>query len=169
MNHFNSAAKTSLGAALLAVGCAIYLLFRSKTLYIYVWCKWLGLAGVIDTLRLSVHGWQVPDFIRFSLPDGLYCAAWFFFIDAIWHDEKRFVKYVVILLVPFVTISSEILQYFGLVKGTFDVYDLFCYMIPPMLYFIYILRFSNLKLKHYEKVFFDNGSDGTFCHRFRSI
>lgn len=151
MYQYGSAVKTGLGSALLVVGCAIYLLFRSKTLNIYVWCKWLGLSDDIDTLRLSVHGWHVPNFIRFSLPDGLYCAAWFFFIDAIWHNEKRFVKYVVILLVPFVTISSEILQYFGLVRGTFDAYDLFCYAIPLFVYMIYeyhSLLFNNLKFKN---------------------
>ena len=150
MYLFSNAAKIILGATLLVVGCAIYLLFRSKTLYIYIWCKWLGLSGTIDTLRHFVSGWQVPDFIRFCLPDGLYCAAWFFFIDAIWHDDKRFVKYVVALLVPFVTIGSEILQYFGLVKGTFDAYDLFCYAIPLGIYMIYeyhSLLFNNLKFK----------------------
>lgn len=151
MYQYGSAVKTGLGSALLVVGCAIYLLFRSKTLNIYVWCKWLGLSDDIDALRLSVHGWHVPNFIRFSLPDGLYCAAWFFFIDAIWHNEKRFVKYVVIMLVPFVTISSEILQYFGLVRGTFDAYDLFCYTIPLFVYMIYeyhSLLFNNLKFKN---------------------
>lgn len=64
--------------------------------------------------------------------------------------KKRFVKYVVILLVPFVTISSEILQYFGLVKGTFDVYDLFCYAVPLCIYMIYeyhSLLFNNLIFK----------------------
>ena len=132
----SSTAKTCLGFLFLAIGCLIYLLFRSKTLYIYVWCKALGLSTFVDVFRENVQNWNVSNFVRFSLPDGFYCAAYILMIDAIWHDDNRKVKYFLLSLVPIITIVSEILQFYGVVRGTFDVMDLLCYLIPPIAYII---------------------------------
>ena len=118
-------AKVLLGVIFLACGCFIYLLFRSKTLYVYIWSKSLGFSKFIDPLRCIVHDWPMNDFIKFSLPDGLYCAAYILIIDAIWYDDKRIIKYFILSLVPIITVLSEFLQYFGIVQGTFDVLDLF--------------------------------------------
>lgn len=139
-----------LGIVFLACGCAIYLLFRSKSLNIYQWCACFGLSDMVDSLRYAVQDWNITAWIRYSLPDGLYCAAYILIIDAIWHDDNRLIKFIIISLVPLVTISSELLQYFGLVKGTFDLYDLICYIIPPMFYLIYTYNsflFNKLKIQ----------------------
>ena len=128
------ATELLLGSLFLAFGCAIYLFFRSKTLNIYMWCSQMGLSDYVDYIRLQVLNWNIPQFVKFSLPDGLYCAAYILFIDAIWHKETSLAKYIIITLVPLVTVSSELLQYFGLAKGTFDVYDLICYTIPYLIY-----------------------------------
>lgn len=140
--------EVALGIAILACGCAIYLLFRSKSLNIYQWCMSLGLSNTIDSIRYAVQDWCMATWVRYSLPDGLYCAAYILIIDAIWKNDNRLIKFIIISLVPFVTISIELLQHFGLVKGTFDVYDLICYSIPPMIYLIYTyssFKFNKLK------------------------
>ena len=139
----SSTAKNCIGAMLLMIGCLIYLLFRSKTLYIYIWCKSLGLSVPIDTLRYGVLGWSVPDFIKYSLPDGLYCAAYLFIMDAIWHEDQGWKKFVILAIVPVITIGSELLQGLGFVRGTFDIFDLMCYSIPPIIYFLNYLYSSN--------------------------
>ncbi len=126
--------KVALGISFLVCGCAIYLLFRSKTLNIYHWCATLGFSSAIDTLRLWVQNWNIPDFVRFCLPDGLYSAAYILLIDAIWHKEKGIMRNIIVSLVPLVTISSELLQLFGIVRGTFDIYDLVCYTFPLLVY-----------------------------------
>ena len=135
--------EITLGVILLACGCTIYLLFRSKSLNIYQWCMTLGLADMIDSLRYTVQDWNITEWVRFSLPDGLYCAAYILIIDAIWHNDNGFSKNIIISLVPIVTISSEMLQYVGLVKGTFDVYDLICYSLPPVIYTTILLAKRN--------------------------
>ena len=122
------------GVLLLICGCAIYLLFRSRSLNIYQWCCALGLTSIIERFRRIVQDWNVPDIIRFSLPDGMYCAAYILIVDAIWYKEQSVQKYVVIALVPIITIGSELLQNFNLVRGTFDVFDLVCYALPPLVY-----------------------------------
>ena len=139
MNHFhlkNNRATVEVvsGVLLLICGCAIYLLFRSRSLYIYHWCCALGLSGMIDSFRGIVQDWDVPDLIRFSLPDGIYCAAYILIVNAIWHQDRGLQKYIVILLAPIVAISSELLQSLNLVRGTFDVFDLVCYALPPLVY-----------------------------------
>jgi hypothetical protein len=140
--------ETAIGVIFLACGCAIYLLFRSKTLNIYQWCLSLGLSNIIDSLRYAVQDWNISAWIKYSLPDGLYCAAYILIIDAIWHDDNRLIKYIIISLVPVITICSELLQLCGLVKGWFDVYDLICYLIPPTIYCIYnSLKFNNFKIQ----------------------
>ena len=122
------------GVLLLICGCAIYLLFRSSSLNIYKWCSALGLTGLIDYFRELVMDWNIPDVIRFSLPDGLYCAAYILIVDAIWHQESGLQKYIIISLVPIFTIGSELLQGLSIVRGTFDVFDLICYALPPFTY-----------------------------------
>ena len=141
-------AKISLAVLMLLCGSGIYLLFRSKTLNIYRWCALLGCSDGIDFLRYAVNDWNIPEFIKFSLPDGLYCAAYILVMDSIWQKECGWQKHVIVLSVPLFTITSEILQYFGLVKGTFDVYDLICYSFPPLIYILFnynSFKFNNLK------------------------
>ena len=149
-NKLNTA-KILLGVVFLMCGCFIYLLFRSKTLYIYLWCKTIGLSQFIDTLRYMVNDWSLNDFIKYCLPDGLYCAAYILIIDASWHDANRLIKYIILSVVPFITITSEVMQYFGFVQGTFDFKDLLCYTIPPLVYtvilFINLFKYNFLKAK----------------------
>lgn len=142
--RMSATSQVILGVVILTLGCAIYLLFRTKTLYIYQWCSTLGLSNTIDHARASVHDWNIPDFIKFSLPDGLYCAAYILFMDAIWKDDEGFIKHFVISLVPIITITCELLQYFGLVNGTFDCCDLVYYSAPFIAYHFY--RYFSTKL-----------------------
>lgn len=139
------------GMSILMVGCCIYLLFRSKTLNIYHWCSVLGLSDTIDNYRQITMLWNIPDFIRFSIPDGLYCTAYLVLMDIVWGDDSRWIKYLVLGIIPVVTIGSELLQYIGWVPGTFDVSDLICYSIPPLAYLgIHIInkyKLNNLRIR----------------------
>lgn len=135
------------GGLVLLCGCFIYLLFRSKTLRIYQWCSAMGLSDSIDVCRGYVQDWHISDVVKYSLPDGLYNAAYILIMDAIWSKVKSSYKYVIILLVPFFTITSELLQYYGVVRGTFDLYDLVCYSMPVIIYIIIqMININNLKI-----------------------
>ena len=135
MLRTSATSKVILGVVFLMLGCIIYLLFRSETLNLYLWCSALGLSDVVDYARVYVHNWNIPDFVRYSLPDGLYCAAYILIMDAIWHDGDRLIKNFIIALIPTITVTSEVLQFFGLVKGTFDSLDLIFYTIPIIAYY----------------------------------
>ena len=142
--------KVILGIVCLACGCTIYLLFRCKSLNIYQWCAALGLSNIIDSLRYAVQDWNIAEWLRFSLPDGLYCAAYILIMDAIWQNDDSFIKHCVIAVVPAITITSEILQFGGLVKGTYDFCDLLLYSIPIIVYYFnkyHSFKFNDLKHK----------------------
>lgn len=134
-------------------GCTIYLLFRTKTLYIYNWCVALGLSSMIDSLRYAVLDWSISDLVKYSLPDGLYCAAYILIMDAIWSEDNKVIKHAVVLLIPVITISHELFQGIGLARGTFDIYDLISYSLPPILYIVYYssLKYNNLKIMIMKK------------------
>lgn len=121
------------GVVMLLCGCSIYLLFRSKTINLYQWCSMLGISDIIDSMRMSIIGWEIPEFIRFSLPDGLYCASYILLMDAVWPDNGKYKK-LTVSFIPIVAIIHELMQGLGLVKGTFDIIDLLCYATPLAIY-----------------------------------
>lgn len=136
--------KVFWGVVFLMCGCMIYLLFRSKSLNIYLWSRFWGFSGLVDYFRDAVQGWQVGNFVKFSLADGLYCASYIFFIDAIWHKDKKAVKHLIVAFIPTVAIVDELFQYYGITNGTFDTMDMVCYFVPIAIYFlvIYINKFK---------------------------
>ena len=117
---------------------------------IYIWCSTLGQSHIIDIARTYAIDWIVPDVIKFCLPDGLYVSAYLLIMDAIWQKEDSLIKHIVICLVPVFAITSEVLQYYGVVKGTFDICDLLFYSAPFITYYIYkyhSFKFNKLKIK----------------------
>lgn len=148
---WQNTAKVLLAVLFLVYGCLIYLLFRNRSLNIYQWCIALGVSDLIEYARNLVQGWTVSDFIKYSLPDGLYCAAYILIVDSIWQEEKLAIKLFILFVVPIITICSEILQYYGLIRGTFDAVDLYCYSTPPLVYLGILINnhfmYNNLKSK----------------------
>ena len=134
MHTYNMTSQIVWGVMLLLCGCAIYLLFRSQSIHLYQWAVVAGLSSTLDVLRQGVQHWQISDFVRFSLPDGLYCASYILLMDAVWKGGKTS-RYLAVSLIPLVAITHELLQGIGLVRGTFDICDLLCYAAPLLVYF----------------------------------
>lgn len=128
-------AQIATGFLLLVCACSIYLIFRSRDITLYRWCCSLGLTEHIQPIRMSASQLYVPDFIKYSLPDGLYCASYILLMDAVWQD-KGISKTIAVALIPSVAIIHEAAQGLGIANGTFDMNDLICYAMPLMLYLI---------------------------------
>ncbi|MEI6898620.1 MAG: hypothetical protein WCL00_01980 [Bacteroidota bacterium] len=60
----------------------------------------------------------------FYLPDGLWAYSFISFILIIWH---RKIHIIWIILVFFIYVLFEILQYFKIIPGTGDIMDIFTY------------------------------------------
>lgn len=122
------------------VGGMIYLMFRDESLVMFRWCEELHIKEYIDSLRMPC---TLPQWIVYSLPDGLWLCSYVLFISVIWNfDLKHGWPYVFSL--PAIAIASELAQAFGWVRGTFDWVDLLCYVIA--LYFgCIVVKYLNSK------------------------
>lgn len=129
--------KMCISLSCLTIGGLIYLGFRTETLLMFTWSKWIGMTSFVQSWRTICSNTTLPEWVIFSLPDGLWSFAYILFMDAIWMDYKnpRFIMYASIL--PTIAIILEFFQLFGLLSGTFDLIDLLCYL-SSILFFIII-------------------------------
>lgn len=135
---------------LIIAGGMIYLCQRSLSLAMF---RWVGLSSSskwLMTLREMTPD-QLPEWIKYSLPDGLWSCAYVIFIGAIWKLEYPKCM-TVALIMPLIGILSEVLQKIGLISGVYDNIDLIMYIIGGLYgwAFIYLLNYLNKK-KQYEK------------------
>ena len=136
------------GIACLLVACTIYLVMRSKSIALYQWCRATVGTALADSMREATRGWAVPDFVRYSLPDGLYCLSYILIADAIWSGSRQAAKYIVVAAIPAAALLHETMQLAGLARGTFDWADVACYALPLAAYFLYqATQVSEIKVR----------------------
>ncbi len=123
---------------LFLTGVIIYLLWRDQQLLIHRVIHACGLQPTIEMLRNSVAEIELPEWIRFALPDGLWSMSYILMIDAI---VKR--DYLLTAVIPTLGILSELMQCLGWLPGTFDIADLLAYAVPYVLYFSYVFTQNN--------------------------
>lgn len=76
---------------------------------------------------------KFPLWLRFSFPDGLWLYSFLMWLILLWQKRinvESFVWYCIVILIAF---GSEILQYFSLMKGTFDMNDICSYCLGLVL------------------------------------
>lgn len=105
---------------------------------VYYFLKWFKIE-LPNTLKLS--SWLI-----FNLPDGLWLFSLINVFIFIWKDDHlNFFKWSLFTL--FFSISSEFLQKIELIHGTFDLNDIFTYLIAFLFSIsIYIVNYF-LKFK----------------------
>lgn len=120
------------------IGGLIYTLLRVNTLLVFRVYEVLQLDGFIKDLRQVTMQWEIPDFVKFSLPDGLWVYAFTYFIVSLWkHDESNGKeKYIFMLLPLLFGIGGELIQIFNNRIGTFDLQDVFISLIAYLVGYI---------------------------------
>ena len=126
--------KLSLGIVLLLVGGITYLLFRPRTLLMFHVADYLGLSPIIDRIREGMTDAWIPEFIVYNLPGALWSAAYLLTVDCFLYGQSVRTRLVATSIVPLIGAVSEVFQLTGMVPGTFDGWDLLCYLIPYLLY-----------------------------------
>lgn len=119
-------------------GSLIYILFRTSTLRMFVWFDKLGILTTINNVRnITInYSHNLSNLILYALPDGLWLFSYVSLILFLWKNEIKNENLFWILIIPFISVVSELLQLIKLVPGTFDLLDLLMYFLGAGLPFI---------------------------------
>jgi hypothetical protein len=124
----------------LLLGLIIYFLFRKTSGLLF--SEYMGLNW---TNKIA---FSAPNFIKYNLPDGLWSYASTNAIIQIWKHELSKNSIFWICLIPFMGITTEILQAQQLFMGTYDSMDLVAYLIA----FIASLKQCKIKISSFIKL-----------------
>ncbi len=109
-------------------------------------------AVILLAFGASVYVWLrprhvlLPEWILFVLPDALWTSAYLFICDAVWSTESCRERLGYGMLVPLIGLLSEVAQRVGWLPGTFDVQDLLAYVLPYLIYCLYVIIHQKIKL-----------------------
>lgn len=123
-----------LAFAILMAGGLIYLLYRPQNMLLFHLTDNLGLNPFIDFLRERSTNFLLPSFVINSLPAGLWTASYLILMYSNTKYQKRTTRLLLSLPLPLSAIVFEFMQLYSLFPGTFDIYDLICYVIPLAIY-----------------------------------
>jgi len=130
------------------LGGIIYISFRSKYLVLFSWSDEISISGFVNIIRnqlLPIKNY-IPTWVIYSLPDGLWTYSFVSSFIVIWKNDSD--KWGYWLLIPFVlSISYELLQYFKILQGTFDIVDFSTCLMASILSILIV----EIIPKHHEK------------------
>jgi len=121
----------------LFIGGIIYLFFRTEKLLMFKWINFIGAEDVLNKIRLITLNFRpyIPDWLLYSMPDGLYVFSYVSLMLAVWNMKLTLTSIFWILNIPLIIIVSEIGQLFLIVPGTYDIKDLSFYLFGTVLPF----------------------------------
>ena len=121
---------------MLLMGGMIYILLRTKLTLINLLLSHAG--ADTDGLREHASHWNLPEWIIYNLPGGLWSAAYILVIDSMMKGESAAKRLRWTSVMPAIGVGSEALQALGLLPGTADVQDAVCYLVPYLIYTMYV-------------------------------
>ena len=119
---------------LILTGGMIYVLYRPESLLLFRVTDSLGMTPLIDIVRSNTSKVMLPSFMINSLPAGLWTASYLMMMYITTKFHTRRIRLMLALPLPITAIVLEFMQLFGWCPGTFDIYDLICYIVPLFLF-----------------------------------
>jgi hypothetical protein len=116
----------------IALGGIIYTCWRKPSLLMFSWYHTIGLETFISLSRQYAAPFYglLPQWVIFSLPNGLWVYAMTAFMAYVWHNsESAFLRTVWLSIGLLLGVGSEILQAAGVISGTFDLTDVFLCLV----------------------------------------
>jgi len=117
---------------ILCLVCAfdIYIFFRSSSIPIVYWFE----RNEVVSYYSSHPFIQLPNWVLYSLPDGLWLLSYEFIITYLWKYQIKNKLYLSFTIgLPLFACSCELFQINGIIKGTFDILDLICYIFACLI------------------------------------
>jgi len=136
------------------LGGLIYILLRPSEHIFFGWIRAAGLGQWISPARsLSLPLSQLfPDWIIFSLPNGLWSFAYALLITSIWSGSTSWLKFFWMASIPLLVLGFEILQYPGIITGTFCIQDI-AFGLSGLVLGIFIGTIKTKNNNYFEKAF----------------
>lgn len=119
---------------LILTGGMIYVLYRPESLLLFRVTDSLGITPLIDILRSNSSRVMLPSFMINSLPAGLWTASYLIMMYITTKFHTRRIRLMLALPLPITAIVLEFMQLLGWSPGTFDIYDLICYIVPLFIF-----------------------------------
>ena len=129
--------KVILSIILVSIGGCIYLMQRTTGILMFRIIDFLGLTDAVAGLRNSIQ--QMPEFVVFNLPGGLWSASYVLLSDAVFAGQSKMMRLAWGSLIPMIGLVSELLQAVALCPGTADWLDAVCYGVPYILYTVWVI------------------------------
>jgi hypothetical protein len=125
-SNYSNTLYVFLSAIALLLGGIIYIFLRTSEYVFFRWINAVGLANWLNSARNQSQYLNLyfPDWILFSLPDGLWAFAYSLIITGIWSGSRSVLKYFWMSSIPVLIIGFEVLQYTSFIKGTFCFQDI---------------------------------------------
>jgi hypothetical protein len=106
------------------IGASIYLFFRTPTLLVFRWIEAIGLLDPVMILREQVAFVQLPEWLLYSLPDGLWVYATTSWMVLMWRGARSWLWLSTGVLLA---VGAELGQAVGCVPGTYQHLDMLFY------------------------------------------
>jgi hypothetical protein len=115
-----------LSAFALLAGGFIYIIFRSSEPLFFSWINSTRAIHWINIIRNSSLSLSkvLPEWIVYSLPDGLWAFSYSLLITGIWSRSKSLLRYFWFASIPLLVLGFEFLQFSRLIPGTFCLQDI---------------------------------------------
>lgn len=120
---------------LILIGGSIYIVYRPKSIIIFRIIDYLGLTNCVDAIRHSLQEFiLLPPFFVNSIPAGLWTVSYLILMYCNTRFYEKKTRMHLALPLPISMVVLEFLQLVGLCPGTFDIYDILCYIIPLIVF-----------------------------------
>jgi|TARA_B110000211_G_scaffold2155_1_gene2643 hypothetical protein len=117
------------------LGGVIYIAFRSSSIILFKWIDYIVLIDPVENLRIVTLPYKeyLSKWFLYSLPDGLWMFSYSCIVLVIW--KRKITKYSLLWLLslPMISILFEVLQYYNYFNGTFDIVDIFFFLMGSLL------------------------------------
>ena len=110
------------------------MLYRPKNIILFEVLNKLGGSTTVDIVRSKVEHVHLLDFVVYSLPAGLWTASYLMAMCLCTKQLNKKMRLSLALPLPLSAVVLEFMQLFGLCPGTFDIYDVVCYVIPIIIF-----------------------------------
>jgi hypothetical protein len=113
------------------IGAVIYILWRSKNLFVFRWLEMAGLAQIVTAAREYGFFYRssIPQIVLYSLPDALWVYSYTAALALIWERDLSRQRLIWILLPTVTAVGAEFVQFFHIISGTFDWSDVWSYLV----------------------------------------